>query len=344
MTLRDEIFEQPNVLARLLEKQKSSIQKIAREIKKFDPVHAFIAARGTSDNAARYANYLFGAHNQLPVTLATPSLFTIYNQPPRLRQALVVVISQSGQSPDVVSVLEEGRRQNSPTLTITNSPSSPAAQAADFVIDLQAGEERAVAATKTYTAELLVLAMLSTALAENEGGWDDLERVPGWARATLNSLREKEIAERYRYLAHCVVIGRGYNYATAYEWALKLKELTYVIAEPYSSADFQHGPIAMVEPGFAVMAVAPSGKVHADTQALLANLRKEHRAELIVVSDQQDALGLAQTPLPLPAGIPEWVSPLVSILPGQAFALSLTKVKGLDTEHPRTIHKVTETL
>jgi glucosamine--fructose-6-phosphate aminotransferase (isomerizing) len=272
-------------------------------------------------------------------------LFTLYRQPPRLKGALVAAISQSGQSPDVVSVLEEGRRQGCPTLAITNNPASPLARAADFVIDLQAGAETAVAATKTYTAELMALAMLSAALAESRPAWETLLRVPDWAQAALDKVfASGAVAERYRYLSRCVVLGRSFNYATAYEWALKLKELTYLIAEPYSSADFLHGPIAMVEPGFAVLAVAPSGEVYADLLSLVERLRREQQAELVVVSDRPEALALAQTPLSLPAGIPEWVSPLVTILPGQVFAMALTGVKGLNSEQPRTIHKVTETL
>jgi glutamine---fructose-6-phosphate transaminase (isomerizing) len=345
MSLKHEIHEQPQSLARLLDRQRSNIQKIAAEIRKSHPSYAFIAARGTSDNAARYANYLFGAHNHLPVALATPSLFTAYQQTPNLKDALVVAISQSGQSPDIVSVLEEGHRQGRPTLAITNVPDSPAARAADFVIDLCAGPERAVAATKTYTAELLAMAMLSMALGEKRTGWDALARLPAWADATLKALGEEEgLTQRFRYLSHCAVLGRGYNYATAFEWALKLKELTYITAEPYSSADFQHGPIAMLNPGFAVMAIAPSGKVHAELHGFLETLRFKHQVELVVVSSVKKTLALAQTGLPIPAGIPEWLSPIISILPAQVFAWSLTRVKGYDTERPRTIQKVTETL
>ena len=332
MSLKHEIHEQPQSLARLLERQTNNIQKIANEIRKFHPSYAFIAARGTSDNAARYANYLFGAHNRLPVALAAPSLFSIYHQPPRMKDALVIVVSQSGQSPDIVSVLEEGRRQGRPTLAITNVSDSPAARAADFVIDLCAGQERAVAATKTYTAELLAMAMLSTALGRRQKDWDTLARLPAWADAALTARGEDEsLAQRFRYLSHCAVLGRGYNYATAFEWALKLKELAYLTAEPYSSADFQHGPIAMVDPGFAVLAIAPGGKAHADMHNFLELLRFKHQAELVVVSNVKKTLALAQTELPIPPSLPEWLSPIIAILPAQVFAWSLTTVKEYDT-------------
>ena len=344
MTLHSEIFEQPERLAALLKNQKQTVLEIAKAIKSRNVQYAFLAARGTSDNAGRYANYLWGAHNQLPLALATPSLFTFYQSPPRLQNALVVGVSQSGQSPDIVSVLEEARKQNCLTLAITNIPDSPLAKAADFVLDIQAGAEKAVAATKTYTTELMSIAMLSAALSESNEHWTELASVPEWAQSVLQ-LDESiaQMAQRYRYMTHCVVLGRGFNYATAYEWALKLKELTYTIAEPYSSADFQHGPIAMVEGGFPILAVAPKGKVFDSMKEMLTRLRNQHGAELVLISDDVDSLTLAQSPIQLPPQIPEWLTPLVSILPAQLFACHLTTVKGYDTEKPRSITKVTET-
>jgi glucosamine--fructose-6-phosphate aminotransferase (isomerizing) len=344
MTLHSEIFEQPERLASLLDKQRQTVFDIAQSIQSHNINYVFLAARGTSDNAGRYANYLWGAHNRIPLALATPSLFTYYQSPPRLQNALVVGVSQSGQSPDIVSVLEEGRRQGCLTLAITNAPDSPLAKAADHVLDIQAGEEKAVAATKTYTAELMAIAMLSAALNNSEKRWSELGHVPTWAEQTLKlDAAIARISERFRYMSQCVVLGRGFNYATAFEWALKLKELTYMIAEPYSSADFQHGPIAMVEGGFPILAVAPSGKVQDSMRDMLTRLRKDQDAELVVISDDADALALAQSPIQIPPQIPEWLTPLVSILPAQLFACHLTQVKGYDTEKPRSITKVTET-
>lgn len=344
MTLHSEIFEQPERLASLLANQKQFVFQIAKAIRSRHVQYAFLAARGTSDNAGRYANYLWGAQNRIPLALATPSLFTYYQSPPRLNGALVVGVSQSGQSPDIVSVLEEGRRQNCLTLAITNVTDSPLANAADFVLDIQAGPEKAVAATKTYTGELMAIAMISAALNDSEERWNELASVSTWAeQALVLDHPIAEMTQRYRYMSRCVVLGRGFNYATAFEWALKLKELTYLIAEPYSSADFQHGPIAMVEGGFPVLAVAPSGKVHESMRDMLTRLRKEREAELVVISDAPEALALAQSPIQLPPQIPEWLTPLVSIIPAQLFACHLTEVKGYDTESPRNITKVTET-
>ncbi len=344
MSLHTEILEQPERLKSLLHHQRATAENIAAEIRARKVKYVFLAARGTSDNAGRYANYLWGAFNRLPIALATPSLFTYYGQPPRLEGALVMGISQSGKSPDIVSVLEEGRRQGCLTLAVTNEPGSPLAQAADLVFDIQAGPEKAVAATKTYTTELLALAMISAALKGEPQAWQELEKVPGWIEELVRQDGEiKQMTQRYRYLTQCVVLGRGFNYATAFEWALKLKELTYIIAEPYSSADFQHGPIAMVESGFPVLAVTPQGKVFDSMLEMLTRLRRQQKAELVVISEDERALGLAQSAIKLPAGIPEWLTPPVAIVAGQLFACHLTQVKGYDTESPRTITKVTET-
>ena len=344
MSLYSEITEQPERITSLLASQKKTVEQIAAAIQKRDIRYVFLAARGTSDNAGRYANYLLGAQNGLPLALATPSLFTYYKRPPKLKNALVVGISQSGQSPDIVSVLEEGRKQGCATLAITNEPNSPLTQSADFLLDIRAGAEKAVAATKTYTAELMCVAMLSAALGENKKRWEELGKVAGWMKSALkqNGLIS-QIAQRYRYMDRTVVLGRGFNYSTAFEWALKLKELTYIIAEPYSSADFAHGPIAMVDSGFPVLAVAPKGKVFQAMLEALRHLRADYGAELVIISNDKRALSLAQLPLTIPADVPEWLSPLVGIVPAQLFAYHLTVAKGFDAERPRGLRKVTET-
>ena len=341
--LEKEILEQPEVLRRLLEEERGTIKNVADIIRERAPRFILLAARGSSDNAARYGQYLFGAANGLPVALATPSLFTLYENPPRLDEALVMGISQSGQSPDIVAVLDEGRRQGALTLAITNDPGSPLADSAAHVIRLRAGREQSIAATKTYTASLMALATLSAALAEDAGRLQALEALPDLvSEATASAQSAMRAAERYRYMEACVVVGRGYNYSTVFEIALKLKELTYVLAEPYSSADFQHGPVALVEQGFPVIAVAPEGKVETEMLELLRQLR-EREADLVVISALDDALALAQNPFPLPSGVPEWLSPLVAVVPGQIFALGLTLAKGFAPDHPRGLRKVTLT-
>jgi glucosamine--fructose-6-phosphate aminotransferase (isomerizing) len=277
------------------------------------------------------------------VALATPSLFSVYQQPPRLDGALVIGISQSGQSPDIVAVLAEAQRQGVPTLAITNDPTSALAGQSEYAIPLQAGTERAVAATKTYTAQLAALALLSCALGGDPSRLEALRRVPlSVERILEDEGRIARAVERYRYMTSCVVLGRGYNYATAFEIALKLKELNYLIAESYSSADFMHGPVAVVGSGFPAMVVAPSGQMF-DTMRAFSLELKSRGAELLVLSDREELLAEAVTPLPLPEGVPEWLSPLVAVVAGQLFALHLTLLKGHDPDQPLGLEKVTLT-
>lgn len=345
MSLYDEIHEQPDVLERLLRRQLDPAREIVRRARERGVHGVFVAARGTSDNAALYGKYLCGSLNRLPVAMAAPSLFTVYGTPPRIENFLVVGISQSGESPDIVNVVREGRAQGALTLAITNEPESPLASAAELVLETLAGSERAVAATKTYTAQLLAIALVCAVAAEDSERLDQLGRVPDLVRELLGQDETiRSAAERHRYMEQCVVLGRGFNYATAYEWALKLKEMTYVVAEPYSSADFQHGPVAIVSDGFPVLAVAPSGLVLENLVALLETLAGEHRAELLVVSNDDRPLALATTPIRLPQDLPEWLSPLVAIVPAQLFCYHLARARGLDTERPRGLAKVTRTL
>jgi len=341
--LQSEILEQPDVIHELLQQEQENVQRIA---KRFQGKYRYvlIAARGTSDNAARYAQYLFGSHNHMQVALATPSLFTLYKAVPDLSEALVIGISQSGQSPDIVSVLEEARKQGRPTLAITNSTDSPLAQTADEIIRLHAHPERAVAATKSYTASLAALALFSCSMSGVNERLTDLSAIPGLMRQMFLDLQPSlEHVERYRFMDHCNVIGRGFNYSTAFEIALKVKELTSVVAEPYSSADFRHGPIATVGRGFPVILIAPSGSIFDDLLQLEEHL-KQLQAELLVISDRDELLKLANLPLPIPSGLAEWLTPLMAVVPGQLFAMRLTVEKGMDPDHPLGLTKVTETL
>ena len=266
--LLSEIAEQPSVLERLLAEAAPEVEAIAATVRARNIHHVVIAARGSSDNAARYAQYLFGAHNRLTVTLATPSLFTRYQTPPVMTGALVVGISQSGESPDLIAVVEEGRRQGCPTLAVTNVAGSPLTAAADHTIVLRAGKERSIAATKTYTAQLAALAMLSTAMAQRDEWRRELAQVPSFVAAAHAVNREIVLsaAAALQHAGHGVVLGRGFNFATAFEAALKAKELAYVAVEPYSSADFQHGPIALIDTGFAAVVINAAGAVSGEVE------------------------------------------------------------------------------
>lgn len=342
MTLHQEIHQQPEVLRNLAASQRSRVEDIAEAFGK--PRRILIAARGSSDNAARYAKYVLGAFNGIPVTLATPSLFSLYQCTPDLRDTLVIGISQSGESPDLLAVVEEGRRQGSPTLAVTNQPDSPLAQAAERVFDIQAGTEKSIAATKSYTGQLLAIAMLSAAWAKSTEQWEEIEQVSSAVASMLEGEnRLQGYAESFREMEKCIILGRGYNYATAYEWSLKLTELAYLFVQPYSSADFQHGPIAVVRDGFPVFAVAPRGAVFTGLAELLTRLKDDHRARLMTVSDDQEVLDQGDAPVPLSGTLPEWLTPLEAITAAQLFTLHLTIAKGYDPDHPRGLTKVTKT-
>lgn len=341
--LEREIAEQPEVLRRLLAEQWPVVQGIAAAVRAFEPAFVCIAARGTSDNAARYAQYMLGIHLGLPVALAAPSIHTLYNAPPRLGRALVIGISQSGRAADVAQVLADARGQGALTLSITNDAESLVATSAAHHIPLMAGEEVSVAATKTYTAQLMTVAMLVAALAESGAMHAALRGTPD---AVATTLRLSEgiagWAERYRYMAQFVAIGRGYNYCTAFEINLKVKELCYLIGDGYSEADFLHGPIAMIQPGFPVIVVAPPGATRAPMAALLEKLH-ERQAEVLVIGAEDDQFPTARQRMHIPADIPEWLTPLLAVIPGQVFAMRLAMARGHEVDRPRGLSKVTVT-
>lgn len=351
MTLHDEICEQPDRAVELLRSASAPIDAIAAALagRRIDLV--LVAARGSSDHAAIYAQYLFGTLHRIPVALAAPAITSVYGVEPRMEHALVIGISQSGRSPDVVGVLEAARHQGAPTVAITNDPASALAAVADHVINIAAGPELATAATKTYSLSLLAVAMLVSALEGGTGFGGDartrsaaLAAVPDVMRHALDVESAAEaVATQRTGLDNCIVLGRGFEYATAREWALKLKELAQVAADPYSAADFQHGPLALIEPGYPILAVTPSGATLSGMRELLARLREEHAVDLLVISDDAETCALGTAALQTPRAPAEWLSPLVSAIPAQLFAYHVTRARGLDTERPRWISKVTLT-
>lgn len=348
MSLRDEILEQPEAARRHLASSSDALETLTARLRSGAVESVVIAARGTSDHAAIYAQYLLGVRNRLVVGLATPSVVSLYGAEPRVGRALVIGISQSGASPDIVGVVEAAARQDAPTLAITNDPESPLARAADCVLALGAGPERAVAATKTYTTSLLAIARLSLALDPDPGASAALAAVPDAMAAALDAEDDvkrlaAELAAAPGSFDRCVVVGRGFEYATAREWALKLKELGQVFADPYSAADFRHGPIALVQPGIPALVVAPEGAPAAGQADLLRDLR-DGGIDTLVVSDVDETRALGRWSIPIPAGVPEWLRPVVSIIPAQLFAYHVTRARGLDPDDPRHLSKVTRTL
>jgi len=337
---RSEIFQQPHVAAQMLEAARAEAESAAAAIRAKRPPALLIAARGSSDHAAIYAKYLFETRNRLPVMLAAPSVFTLYRQPPRLAGLAVLAISQSGASPDVVGVLEEGRRQGSVTIAITSEPRSRLGRAAEHVVRLRGGPELSVPASKTYTSSLLAVALLSQALDPDPSFDACLARVPEALTAALavdSRLDAAVAAIRGERLA---VLGRGYNLATAMEIGLKLMETCYVVAESRSVADFLHGPIATVGPGFPVLLIEAAGP----TLRQMRNLgRRVEAAGACVVTITDHPAGAIGQALPVRTGLPESLTPLPYVIAGQLVALRMAEVLGIDSDRPRGLNKITET-
>jgi glucosamine--fructose-6-phosphate aminotransferase (isomerizing) len=338
-----DLLDQPATLRGLIAEGRAEAEAAAERIHSRGARFAVLAARGSSDNAARYAQYVLGIRNGMVAALAAPSIVTRYGAEPDMAGAVVVGISQSGQSPDLVAVLHAARRQGAFTLALTNEPGSPLAAEADRVIALRAGHELAVAATKTYTAQLTAVAMLSAALAGDAGAWSEIARVPERVADAIDRGRAAAAAaERFRDDEQMLVVGRGYNLSTAFEIALKLKEACGVVADPYSSADLLHGPVALVRAGLPVMVVAPQAAPFDDLPGVAA-VARERGARVIALTDAPSLAAQAEVALPLPPGGPEWLSPIEAVVPGQLWVQALAAARGLSPDAPPGLTKVTRT-
>jgi glucosamine--fructose-6-phosphate aminotransferase (isomerizing) len=341
--LERELREQPEALARLLERQYDYAQQIGELFRSSDAQYILIASRGSSSNAARYAQYLLGRANRVPVAFATPSLYTLYEQPPRLDGALVIGISQSGKSPDVVAVVEEARRQGRPTVAITNSPASPLGLAADGVLKLEAGDEHAVAATKTYVNSLGAVALIFAASTQDERALAELRAVPEQLERQLDrSASDARAVDSLAQIEGGTVIARGINYATSFEVALKVRELSGLLFESWSAADLMHGPVAAVASGWPVVAVAPSGPALPELRTAIEAVAARG-AKIVAITDDVALAAASDVALPLISGVPEWLSPFVAVVPGQMMAMRLAQLRGVDLDNPLGLSKVTLT-
>ncbi len=348
----EEIRQQPSALERTLRGGLREAARLRARFEKRRPRLIILAARGTSDNACRFGRYLLEITTGIPVSLAAPSIYSLYGATVHLKDALVVAISQSGESTDTNLVLERARAAGAFTLGVTNERSSSMGRLAESMFYVRAGKERSVAATKTYTGQLLTIYLLAWALGARIRR-EDLERLPAAAAAALK-LEEAAAghAERYRFMEDAVVIGRGLNYSNAFEFSLKLMETCYVVAERFSSADLLHGPIAMVERSLPVFLFGPAGVTWPSTRTIVEKLRAL-KVETLLVTDRSnaDARTLAGRSICLPVSLArkdaapaELYTPIPYIIPAQLFAAHLAEVKGLDPDRPRTLTKVTRTL
>ncbi len=341
----DEIRQQPDLIQRILADGYAPAEALAVEMRCRQTAFVYVAGRGTSENAAMYGKYLLEIQQGIPVALAAPSAFTLYGSTPKFGpNTLVLGISQSGAAPDVTQVVQRAREAGALTACITNEPQSDIAQAAEYPMLIGAGEERAVSATKTYTGSLALLALLSTFLDESHPERvEHLRRVPAALEQTLQ-LDEAihRLVEKYTDMQGCVILGRGFNRATATETALKITETSSISAHGYSAADFLHGPIAQVYSGFPCLLFAPDGKAFATMTALAEKLRAQHPA-LICFAHDAAFLAASETAVRIPAAVAEWVSPIVYAVAAQLFAYWLCAAKGLDPDAPRGLSKITRT-
>jgi glucosamine--fructose-6-phosphate aminotransferase (isomerizing) len=340
--LASEIASQPDTVGRFFDRQLEPARKLISNLPSFS--YVMLAARGSSDHTGLYAQYLWAINAGLPVALAAPSVNTLYRKSLRLDDALVVGISQSGQSPDIVAVVEEGRRQGRPTIAVTNDGNSPLAKAADHVFTLEA-PEKSIAATKTYTSQLAAVALLGAVWSRDLKLLDELKSLPAAMEKTLAGADEPaaRAAQDLKDAGMFTALARGLNLGTAHEAALKLRELARLPTQGYSAADFRHGPIAVLSSGLPVLMIMPSG----DTFADMADLQRQLHAggaNLYVVSDDARVAAHAKVHLPT-ATVSEWLSPLVSVLPVQKLAVAIAYARGFDPDNPRGLpQKVVKTL
>ncbi|SOD60837.1 glutamine--fructose-6-phosphate transaminase [Streptomyces zhaozhouensis] len=337
-----EMTEQPAVLRRLLQDGAPRIAEVARDIAARRPRFVQLTGRGTSDNAALYAKYLLEIERGLPCGLTSMSTTTAYGAKPDLRDVLVIAVSQSGGSPDLVASTTAAREAGAITLAVTNNPDSPLVAASEYAIDVLAGPEKALPATKTYTAELLALHLFVTALGGDDGTLA-AARLPELAERVLARQDEvRSLAARYRFAERMVLTSRGYGYPTAREAALKLMETSYVPALAYSGADLLHGPLAMVDNIFPVIAVVPDGRAGEALRPVLERLT-DRGADLMVVGPRKALTG-ASAGFALPTDdLAEELQPILEIMPLQLLAYEVTRARGQDPDAPRALAKVTET-
>jgi glucosamine--fructose-6-phosphate aminotransferase (isomerizing) len=339
----EEIGEQPSALERTINEERDKVARLGAHLKSRDVDFIVMVARGSSDNAALFGRYLIELTTGIPVSLAAPSVYTLYGAKIRLRRAVVIGVSQSGEGEDINRVLQEARAGGAFTIGITNEAASSMVGLVDETLLMHGGRERSVAATKTFTGQMMLFYMLAAALSTSGTGLV-YDAIPGYAAAALHQRETiRQLVERYVFMDNCVVVGRGLLYANAYELALKLMETCYVVAERFSSADFFHGPLAIVERHFPILLFSQPGPTRRGVKELALRLA-ELKADTLMITDDKELASLSTRSIVMPPEIDELLAPIPYMVPAQLFAALLADARGLDPDTPRSLSKVTRTL
>ncbi len=338
-----EIMEQPKIVEKCLSLNQKTIDAILDRLGEKDIDNVIIAARGTSDHAGIYGKYLIEIKKGIPVSLAAPSVFTIYEKNVKMANSLVIAISQSGRAADALEVIRSARKQGAPTVAITNFEDSPLAMESEFHLFCGAGVEKSVAATKTFMSEIYLLAQFVAAWSGDEAFKKELTEVPSLLTKTLESAEDiKNVVNRYRFMNMCFILARGTNYAVAMEASLKIQETSYVRAKGYAISDFHHGPFAMIGEHMPVILYAPKGESLKDCKEMLEKLRNAG-ADILVVSNDPETLAMGNCSLRIPDITSDFISPFATVMVAQIFACNLSVLKGLNPDAPRGLSKVTYT-
>ncbi|QNU68653.1 SIS domain-containing protein [Ruminiclostridium herbifermentans] len=339
----EEILEQPEVLKKTVTTNMAVIDELIADLKSREISTVIIAARGTSDHAAVYAKYAIETLIGIPVSLAAPSVFTMYNKKLNMKNCFVIGISQSGKAADAIEVVKAAKEQGAITMSVTNFVDSPLAQTSKYHLFCDTSVEQSVAATKTFTSTVFLLINFIAKWAQNDELLNELKNVPDIMSNIFDKADTiKEIVQKYRFMKECFVLARGINYSIALEAALKIQETTYVRAKAFATSDFHHGPFAMVERDMPVIVYAPEGPSCKDVLEMINKL-KNSDADILIISNNQELLKLGNSSIEIPKGCSDYVSPLFNVVVAQMFACNLSLLKGLNPDSPRGLNKITIT-
>jgi glutamine---fructose-6-phosphate transaminase (isomerizing) len=335
--MRLEINEIPQAAERLIQSSQKTIQELSRALKGKNPAFVATVARGSSDHAANYLKYIVEMQLGLPVASLGPSVASIYGSQLKMPLGAMIAISQSGKSPDIVAMAENARRGGSFTAAFTNVISSPLATVCDVALDIQAGPELSVAATKTFVNSVVAGLLLVAGWTTDRNLMEALYTLP----AALSGAVETDwsaLGESLEGRHSLYILGRGPAYAIACEAALKFKETSGMHAEAYSSAEVMHGPVSIVGEGFPVLALAARDQAQASIVSIADKL-VEQGAKVFITSD----LAENASPLPFAATGHPLTDALVQIASFYGFVEMLARSRGYDPDQPRHLRKVTET-